>query len=377
MIPGVLPTISYLTDVHFEAGATRRLPQVLESLGARRPLVVTDPGVIAAGILGALPDLHAGAVFDGVAPNPSEDDALAGLQVFQNARCDSVVAVGGGSPMDCAKAIALLATHPPPLEDYAFIRGGLSRITERKPPLVAVPTTAGTGSEVGRGALITFRGGRKLAIVSPKIIPQAAVCDPLLTLALPPLLTAATGLDAISHGVETFLSPRFNPVAEAIALDGIARAVRWLPRAVEQGDDVTARSEMMMAALEGGLTFQKGLGAVHSLSHALGGLPRHRLHHGTLNAILLPHVVRWNAPAAGDKTARLAAVLDLHGREDAAEGLARLASSLGLPPRLRDLGVSWEEVQGQVPRAAEDHCCATNPRPLDAAALRELLRAAY
>jgi len=279
--------------------------------------------------------------------------------------------------MDCAKAIALLATHPPPLEAYAFLRGGLERISGSKPPVIAVPTTAGTGSEVGRGALITFQSGRKLAILSPRLIPEAAVCDPELTLGLPPPLTAGTGMDAVTHCVETYLSPRFNPVAEAIALDGLQRALRHIRTAVSNGSELQARSEMLLAALQGGLTFQKGLGAVHSLSHALGSLEHRRLHHGTLNAILLPHVLRFNAEACWPKLKRLSQVLRLPSAAKVAGYFEGVAREIGLPLRLRDLGVPWEEVEALSTAAFEDHSSATNPKPLSVEACRELFRAAY
>jgi alcohol dehydrogenase class IV len=243
---------------------------------------------------------------------------------------------------------------------------------------VAVPTTAGTGSEVGRGALITFADRQKLALLSPHLIPDAAICDPDLTLGLPPALTAATGMDAISHCVETFCSPRFNPVAEAIALDGLARAWTHLPRAVEDGADRAARAEMLMAAMEGGLTFQKGLGAVHALSHPLGGLAGRRLHHGTLNAIFMPHVLRFNAAACAEKMRRMGVLLGVGGTGDALAGaFEHIVRQTGLPPRLRDLGVTWPELQSLVPAAVRDHSNATNPRPMTAADAEALFRAAY
>jgi alcohol dehydrogenase class IV len=373
------PTLSYLTDVWFEPGASSLLAGVLEKLKVHRPLVVTDGGVVAAGLLEPLgmSALRA-TVFDEVEPNPSEANVLAGLESYRAKKCDGVVAIGGGSPLDCGKCVALLATHAPPLKQYAFLEGGLARITGNQPPFIAVPTTAGTGSEVGRGALITFADRQKLALLSPHLIPDAAICDPDLTLGLPPVLTAATGMDAISHCVETFCSPRFNPVAEAIALDGLARAWKHLPRAVKDGSDRGARTEMLMAAMEGGLTFQKGLGAVHALSHPLGGLPGKRLHHGTLNAIFMPHVLRFNAAACPDKMRRMGEVIGVAGGAQAlADAFAKVAGEIGLPTRLRDMGVTWPELQSLVPGALRDHSSATNPRPMDAADVETLFRAAY
>jgi 4-hydroxybutyrate dehydrogenase len=207
-----------------------------------------------------------------VPPNPTETAVEAALAVYKQDGCDGVVAIGGGSPIDLAKGVALLATHDGPLERYAAILGGLPLIGPAVAPMIAIPTTAGTGAEVGRAALLTLNDGRKLGFISPYLIPKRAICDPELTLGLPAGLTAATGLDALSHCIETLFSPRYNPPAEAIALDGASRIWRNLERAAQNGGDLGARTELMMGALEGGLTFQKGLGAVHALSHALGGL---------------------------------------------------------------------------------------------------------
>ncbi len=198
-----------------------------------------------------------------------------------------------------AKAVALLVAHPPPLAQYAMVEGGVARITPAVAPLIAIPTTAGTGSEVGRGGLITLADGRKLGLVSPHLIPKVAICDPELTLGLPPLLTAATGMDALAHCLETFLSPRVNPPAEAIALDGLGRAARHIERAVSDGADREARWQMMTASMEGAMAFQKGLGAVHAMSHPMGALREPSLHHGTLNAVVLPAVLRFNEGHGG------------------------------------------------------------------------------
>src|SRR6185437_14477942 len=242
------------------------------------------------------------------------------------------------SPIDLAKAVALLVHHVLPLEQYAFVRGGLTRITSRIPPLIAIPTTAGTGSEVGRAAVMTLGSGEKLGIISPHLIPKAAVCDPELTVGLPPILTAGSGMDAISHCIETFCSPRKNSVADAIALEGLSRGWRHLETATHHGANLSARSEMMLCSLHGGLTFQKGLGAVHSLSHPLGALTEKRLHHGTLNAIFLPHVLRFNAPACPEKLGRIAHALGLT-REQLPDAVTKLNARLGLPPNLSAMGV--------------------------------------
>ena len=366
--------ITYLARIQFDFGAVRLLGEELRGLDIRRPFVVTDAGVVAAGLLdrarAALPAGTAAVLFDGTPSNPTEDAALAALARYRAEGCDGVVAIGGGSPMDLGKAVALLATHAGSLEDYGVLAGNAARITGAIAPVVAIPTTAGTGSEVGRACSITLRTGRKAACVSPHLIPRVALCDPELTLGLPPALTAATGMDALSHGVEAVLSNRINPPAEAIALDCVERVSRFIERAVADGGDREARWQMLMAALEGGLTFQKGLGAVHALSHPLGELG---LHHGTLNAVLLPAVLRFNATHAADRYPRLARAMGLHAEADLAGHVARLTARLGLPPGLRAMGVPEQAIPAIAAAAARDHLSETNPRPAAATDYARLL----
>lgn len=367
--------ISYLTDIHFGFGAVSDLDQVLAGLNTSRAMLVTDPPLVAAGIPAKLP-LEPVCVYDQVRTNPTETAALAALELFRGHRCDMILAVGGGSPIDLAKAVALLVHHPTPLSQYAFIHDGIHRITADQPPVIAVPTTSGTGSEVGRAALITLQEGEKLALISPHLIPDAAICDPELTLSMPPHLTAATGMDAISHCIETFCSPKLNPVADAIALDGLARAFQHIRTAVEQPDDRAARSAMMMAALEGGLTFQKGLGAVHAMSHPLGALPHRPLHHGTLNAIFLPHVLRYNHDTCAEKMQIMAKRLQIGSGHRLPTVFAELIDDLGLPANLRGLGLTESDLANLPTRAVQDHCTVTNPRPVTADNYRDLFTAA-
>jgi 4-hydroxybutyrate dehydrogenase len=357
------PNISYLSDISFEPGALSILPNLLGRFSILKPLVVTDPGLASTGIVERL-GIGKPALFDRIEPNPTESDALLGLEAFRSHACDGIVAVGGGSPIDCAKCIGLLVNHPQPLSDYAFIHGGLPKITAKKPLLIAIPTTAGTGSEVGRAALVSLDNGRKLALISPHMIPNAVICDPALTLGLPRELTAGTGMDAVAHCVETYCSPRYNPVADAIALDGLARAWTNIIEAVNDGSNLAVRAEMMMAALEGGLTFQKGLGLVHSLSHPLGGLRGKRLHHGTLNAIFLPHVLRFNMETCPEKMEKIASAVGVLKPSHLPESFERLSSRIGLPGRLRDLGLVREDLEAMPDFALEDHSSLTNPRPV-------------
>jgi 4-hydroxybutyrate dehydrogenase len=371
--------ISYLTTIHLEEGAVRLLPSECARLGVKRPLLVTDPGVRRAGILDAIPGAGAMVLFDATPANPTEAAVRAAVELYRAEGCDGVVAVGGGSSMDLGKGVALAATHDGPLRQYALVEGGVSRITPATAPVIAVPTTSGTGSEVGRAAVIILDDGRKLALLSPHVIPKSAICDPELTYGLPPLLTAATGMDALSHCFETFMAPSFNPPADAIALDGLRRGWRSIEQATRSPRDRDARRDMMTAALEGALAFQKGLGCVHSLSHALGGLEP-RLHHGTLNAVLLPAVIRFNGPSpslvAEDKLVRMGAAIGTPGDADAiATAVADLNVRLGLPLGLGALGVREELFPRIVAGALSDHCHATNPRIASAEDYSEILAA--
>ena len=363
--------INYLTKIQFDHGAVALLEAELDALGVDRPMVVTDQGVRAAGLLDPVFRANAeGAeliIFDETPPNPTEGAVEAALALYKERECNGLIAVGGGSSIDLAKAVVLLATHEPPLEQYAVILGGMAKITADFAPVIAIPTTAGTGAEVGLAALITLRDGRKLAFRAPSMIPNVALCDPDMTLGLPPGLTAATGMDALTHCVETFLSPRDNPPAGAIALDGAGRAMRYIERAVSDGADREARWNMMMASLQGGLTFQKGLGAVHAMSHPLGGLADPVLHHGTLNAVILPAVLRFNAGHTGSKYDDLRRTLDLPPGTDVAEAIEDLNQRLGLPANLREMGVTEDVLPRMVEGAVADHSTPSNPRPADAA----------
>lgn len=375
-----ISTIRYLTTVSFGFGASALLADVLGELAIGRPFVVTDPGVRAAGVADDVVATarEPGRVtwFDRTPPNPTEAAVVEATEAFGAAACDGIVAIGGGSSLDLAKGVALLATHRGPLIDYAATHGGVERITSCAVPTIAIPTTAGTGSEVGRAAMINV-GGRKLDFMSPHLLPARALCDPGLTLGLPPYLTAATGMDALTHCIETYLSPVVNPPAEAIALDGLERAARWLEEATTDGGSRPARWNMMMASTEGALTFQKGLGAVHAMAHPLGALEDLPLHHGTLNAVLLPAALRFNAPAAPGKYERLRRVLGTRPNADLAGWITDLNARLGLPDGLAAMGVPPQVLPRIAEHAEQDPATETNARPATRADYEAMLRASH
>jgi 4-hydroxybutyrate dehydrogenase len=363
-----MATILYLTQIQFEFGAIQLLASECERVGIRRPLVVTDAGVKAAGVLqkalDAIQDLPV-TVFDQTPPNPTEAAVRAAHEAWKAGQCDGLIAVGGGSSIDLAKGLAIMATHEGPLTTYATILGGSPKITPQAAPLIAVPTTAGTGSEVARGAIVIVDDGRKLGFHSWNLMPKAAILDPELTLGLPPLLTAATGMDAIAHCMETFMAPAFNPPADGIALDGLQRAWAHIERATRDGSDREARLNMMSASMQGAMAFQKGLGVVHSLSHSLGGV-NPKLHHGTLNAMFLPEVVKFNAAAASiqkeRRLERMAHAMGLGNAADIPEAIRDMNARLGLPTGLAQMGVQKEWFDKIVSGAMVDHCHKTNPR---------------
>jgi len=375
-----MATLSYLTTTHIDFGARAMLADTLTQLGIKRPMIVTDKGIIAAGLLDQVREAMGNAfspeIFDGTPENPTEEATLEALKQYKEAGCDGVVSLGGGSSMDLAKGLALLATHDGPLTQYAAVEGGTALIGDMAPH-IAMPTTAGTGSEVSIGSVIITNDGRKLIFASQKMLPDVAICDPELTLGLPARLTAATGMDAVTHCIEAVLSPVENPPAEAVGLDGLRRATQlgYLERAVTDGQDKEARYNMMMAASEGAMAFIKGLGAVHSMSHACGRIKELRLHHGTLNAVILPTILRFNASHVGDKYDRIRDAMGLPPGTDLADAIEALNARIGMPKNLGEMGVSVN-TPGLVENALTDISTFTNPRPLEASDYEKLFEEA-
>lgn len=371
--------MNYLTACTFDFGALAQLPKVLKGLGVSRPFVVSDPGLKANGLverlLAALSEPPAG-VYTDTPANPTEAAATEAAKQYRSAGADGLVALGGGSSMDLAKAVALMVTHDGPWEKYGGTQRG-ARLVKAVAPLVAVPTTAGTGSEVSVGFVLILDNGRKETFVSPHFVPKAAICDPELTLGLPPLLTAATGMDAMTHCIESVLSVVVHPPAEAIGLDGAERAWRWLPVAVADGGNREARWHMMMASFQGALAFVKGLGVVHSLSHALGRVQELKLHHGTLNAVILPHSLAMIGDAAPEKFARLRRALGLAADADLAAAISDLNKRIGLPASLSQMGVTEAHWPAAREYAMSDIATAANAIPFDAEKFDELFKRAF
>lgn len=382
----MIAEMSFPTRIVFGREALKEVPNHLARLGVKRPLVVTDRGVVAAGLVARLNAVLDAArvahlVFDGVEPDPTQATIDAGVAAWRESRCDGLVALGGGSPIDAAKGIRLMATHPPPLALYDDAKDGWQHVVNPMPPLVAIPTTAGTGSEVGRSFVVTLaETGRKTVIFAPALMPSVALCDPTLTYDLPPRLTAATGMDAFTHNLEALCSKGFHPLADALARKGIEICGRYLVRAVKNGRDEEAREQMMIAAITGAAAFQKGLGAAHSMAHAL--TPMAGVHHGLANAIVLPSVMEFNLPVAAPALAEAAVAL---GEPPGAEpdALARRAidrvrameREAGIPVGLREVGVTPDRIAALAERAHEDACHHSNPRPCTRADLEAMLRA--
>lgn len=375
---------SFPTDIRFGPGARHGLADQLAEAGVTRPLVVTDRGVAAQAFLGevveALGRAHplAPAVFDGVAGNPVESQVVAGVEAFREHGADGIVGIGGGAALDVAKAVALLATHPGALFDYEDERPGARPITSDLPYLVAVPTTAGTGSEVGRSAVISDDATHvKRIIYAPELLAKVVFADPELTVGLPPTVTAATGMDALTHNIEAYLATGYHPLCDGIALEGLRIGAANLARAVTSPGDLDARGAMLMSSMMGAIAFQKGLGVVHSTAHALGTVVD--LHHGLANAVMIDHALAFNVEAVPERFERLAEVVALEDRSPASflRWLTDLKSDIGVPASLVDAEVDPGLVDTLVRQAFADTCHLNNPRPVTADDFRAIFVAAF
>ncbi len=364
---------SFPTRIVFGDGSIETIGAEAKGLGATKALIVADPGVVEAGLVtpvekGLSAEGIEAVVFDGISSNPLEKELSAATEAFGDAGADLVVAVGGGSPLDVAKLVRLMATHPGPVAQYDDAIGGDAKITGQVPPMIAVPTTAGTGSEVGRSGVVTIEEtNRKTVIFSPKLMPNVAILDPQLTVSMPPKITAATGFDALTHCIEAYCAQGDHPMADAIALSGIKLTVRSLDKVVSDSRDIKARGNMMKAAMMGAVAFQKGLGACHSLAHPLSA--ESHLHHGLANALCLPAVLDFNRSTIPKRIATIARILGVRGDDEetlafeCAGALRALRRKVGLPEGLSAAGVEEESLDKLAKLAMEDACHQLNPRP--------------
>lgn len=373
--------IRYVTKIHFADGIVEpAIAAEVEALGLSRPLIITDDASSHSGLLDlvrdALPDVAEGYDYSTASAPPAVAAAGAAARLYEDAGCDGLIGLGTAAAIDLAKAIAVVVSHEHPLSTYDAREGGIARIKDVLPPLIAIPTTAGTGAEAGCSAHLVQEDGSRIDLVSPVLVPRVAICDPTLTIDQPPELTAGAGMEALTHCVETYLSTAYNPPADGIALEGLKRAAAHIERAVEKGEDLNARRELMAASINGALALQKGLGGVHAASHALGGLDGYTLQHGALNAVLLPHVLTFNAPAVADRYSALEQAMGLSARTGLAEGIAGLAQRLGLPAGLKAMGVDDAAIKAAAPLAERDHTNGTNPRRASASDYRAIMQAA-
>ena len=373
---------SFPTAIHFGPGARHQLGEHLQNAKVKHPLIVTDKGVAAlpmtANLAAALKSAGLEpSVFGGVWGNPTASQVQAGVAAYRAHQADGVVGLGGGAALDVAKAVALMAVHEGDILDYAWDNPKARRIERTLPHFVALPTTAGTGSEVGRSAVISYDTTHvKKIIFAPALLAKAVFADPELTLDLPAPITAATGMDALAHNVESYLSPAYHPLCDGIALEGARIAGRSLRTAVAGGKNLAARSDMLMASMMGAIAFQKDLGAVHSCAHALGTVLN--VHHGLAIGIMFDHVMKFNAPAAPEKLAELARVTGAgRSAEDFIAWLTKLKADIGIPAKLDTVKATREHLPKLVELAVVDTCHKTNPRPCTAADFEALFNAAF
>ncbi len=359
--------LNFFNKPHFENGSLKKISEVLKAQGIKKPLICTDPGLASIGMTDKIRNLLSNELsptfYEETPANPTEKAVDEALEAYKTNDCDGVIGFGGGSSMDLGKAVALMANHEGNVIDYSLNEGGFTKI-KKTVPMIAIPTTSGTGSEVSVGSVIIMNDGRKLILASEHLRPDAAICDPELTVGLPPILTAGAGMDALTHCIEAIMSPINDPPAEAVGLDGIEKIVRdeSLVNACKDGQDLDARWNMMMASTEGAMAFSKGLGAVHSMSHAIGANQELRLHHGTLNGVILPTVIRFNKDHVGNKLPRILRAMGKSESADLADEIEKFNEKINLPSGLKEMGVTEEMIPELVEHSITDPSNVTTPR---------------
>ncbi len=371
---------SYPTSIKFGAGRIKELADHCKAVGMKKPLLITDRGLAPMAITqNALDTLEAAglgrAIFADVDPNPNDINLAAGVKAFKDGGHDGVVAFGGGSGLDLGKCVAFMAGQSRPVWDFEDIGDWWTRASvEGIAPIIAVPTTAGTGSEVGRASVITNSASHvKKVIFHPKFLPAVTICDPELTVGMPKVITAGTGMDAFAHCLEAYSSPFYHPMSAGIALEGMRLVKEYLPRAYKDGTDIEARANMMSAAAMGAVAFQKGLGAIHSLSHPVGAI--YNTHHGMTNAVVMPPVLRFNRPAIEERIVRAAAYLGISGGFDGFyDYVLKLREELGVPDKLAALGVGTDRIDEMSEMAIVDPTAGGNPVELTLDAAKKLFR---
>ncbi len=371
---------SYPTSIKFGAGRIKELADHCKAMGMKKPLLITDRGLapmaITQNALDILESAGLGrAIFADVDPNPNDVNLAAGVKAFKDGGHDGVVAFGGGSGLDLGKCVAFMAGQSRPVWDFEDIGDWWTRASvEGIAPIIAVPTTAGTGSEVGRASVITNSASHvKKVIFHPKFLPAVTICDPELTVGMPKVITAGTGMDAFAHCLEAYSSPFYHPMSAGIALEGMRLVKEYLPRAYKDGADIEARANMMSAAAMGAVAFQKGLGAIHSLSHPVGAI--YNTHHGMTNAVVMPPVLRFNRPAIEDRIVRAAAYLGISGGFDGFyDYVLKLREELGVPDKLAALGVGTDRIDEMSEMAIVDPTAGGNPVELTLDAAKKLFR---